>query len=148
MIIRKADFEDDALAIMDGARDFISRVAFRDLMPDDDGLVKAIAKIISLDGLEILVAEHDGQVVAGIGLLFQPWHWNPDILLADELFWWAAQDAPFRAAHMLMVEAMRVIDEKQALPVFRALETSPDGVARMYQRMGLKPIETVYMGGL
>lgn len=144
MIVRHADLDSDALAIDDGARDFVRRVAFRRLMPDDDALTGAVARILTLDGVEILVADDDGTIVGGIGLLFAPYLWNPGVLTADELFWWAAPDAPYRAAHKLFRAAMARIEERGAEPLFRALTTSPEGVDRMYRRAGLVPIEIVY----
>ena len=70
MIIRPADIEKDSLAIMDGARDFASRIAVRHLFPkDDNAFIKAVSRIISLEGMDVLVAEDKGRVVGGIGIL-------------------------------------------------------------------------------
>lgn len=145
--IRPADLERDALAIMAGAKDFAARVAFGDLLPQsEEGFTAAVGRIVTLPGVEILVVEHDEQIVAGIGLLYVPFLWNPDLTVADELFWWASKDAPYRAATALLTEAMTIIRGQGAVPMFRALSTSPQGVDRLYQRLGLMPIETAYVG--
>lgn len=147
MKIRPADLELDALAIMDGAEDFVQRVAFDDLLPkDSDALQAALGRVLFLEGIEVMVVEHEGAIVAGIGLLYAPYLWNPEITVAEELFWWASQDAPYRAAKALIEAAMERVRAKDAVPAFRALTTSPNGVDRLYRRLGMKPIETVYMG--
>lgn len=143
--IRPADIENDALAIMDGARDFASRIALRHLLPQDDAaFIKAVGFIVSLDGMEILLAEHEGRVVGGIGILYVPYMWNNAILVADELFWWCSTEAPFRTARKLIDEAMQKIKERDAIPFFRSLTTSPLGVERLYKKIGFKPIETAW----
>lgn len=144
MRIREADLQRDALAIMSGAQDFVSRIEFSELLPQGEGLVEAVARIVAMDGMEILVAEHNGKVVAGLGIYYTPYMWNQDIIIADELFWWSAPDAPFRAAAGLFHAAMERIESRDAVPVFRALTTSSKGVERMYRREGLKPMETVF----
>lgn len=146
LIIRTANVETDALAIMDGARDFAQRVAVRSLLPDDDeAFTAAVGRIVTLPNVEILVAEHEGHVVSGIGVGYSPYLWNPDLLVAEELFWWAVEGAPFRAAWKLLNEAMRHIDDKGAIPMFRALSTSPRGVERLYRKMGLELVETLFV---
>ena len=145
MKIRPADLENDALAIMNGARDFASRIALRHLLPEDDAdFIKAVGHIVSLDGMEVLLAEHEGRVVGGIGILYVPYMWNSAILIADEVFFWSDKQAPFGAAHKLFVEAMRRIEEKKAIPMFRTLTTSPPGVERLYRSFNLFPAETVF----
>lgn len=145
IVIREADLEVDALAIMDGARDFASRISFRHLLPNDDQVfVDAVSKVVTLKGVEILLAEHDGRVVGGIGILFAPYLWNPDRLVADEIFWWTYRDSPPKTGRLLLQEAMMRIDGKNAIPMFRKLTTSPPGVERAYLKIGLEPIETVF----
>lgn len=144
--IRLADVKADAAAIMDGAIDFRERVAFRELLPaDDDDFTRAIGRIVTLDGIEILLAESGGRVVGCLGILYAPYIWNPNRLSAEELFWWTARDAPLRTAWRLFTTTMARIDERQAIPVFRALTNSPAGVARLYEKSGMEPTETVFM---
>ena len=145
MIIRPADIDKDALDIMNGARDFASRIAVKHLLPEDDEtFIKAVSRIVSLNGVEVLLAEHEGRIVGGIGILYAEYLWNNAIIVADELFWWAAQDAPFRTGWKLINEAMRRIKEKDAIPMFRSLTTSPHGVERVYKSFDMLPVETVF----
>ncbi len=145
MKIRNADLEKDALAIMDGARDFRARVEFQTLFPEDDNdFVKAVGKIINTQGVKVLVAAQDEKIVAGICFFIAPFVWNPNRLVAEELFWWASKDAPFKAAYHVIDYAMTYIELLGAVPLFKSLTTSPKGVDKIYRRFGLKPMETLY----
>lgn len=144
VVIRVADVDNDALGIMDGARDFASRVAFKSLLPPDREFIDAVGRIIAMEGIEILVAEYKGEIVGGIGILYAPYTWNPKLTVADELFWWCHEKAPPRTGWSLIDRAMANIDERGAIPMFSALETSPPGVRKIYHRFGMKPIETKF----
>ena len=145
MIIRSANVESDALSIIDGARAFSEITEFKELFPsDNNAFIAAIGRIMVLEGMEIILAEHETRIVGGIGILLAPFLWNPEILAADELFWWAYKNAPFRTGACLIDEAMKRIDKKGAIPMFRVLENSPKGVEKLYRRKGMKPIETMF----
>lgn len=145
VVIRNADLGKDALAIMDGARDFASRVSFGSLLPKaDNEFVEAVGRIVTLPNVEILVVEHQREIVGGIAVAYAPYIWNPSRTAGEEIFWWTSKDAPFRTGWMLFNEAMKRIEERNAIPFFKSLETSPKGVGRMYSRCGLKKIETTH----
>lgn len=143
MIIREADLEKDALAITEGAHKFAKKMALGDLIADD--FVVPFSRIATLDGVEIWVAEHNGKVVGGIGIYITPYIWNNDLLVADEVFWWVDEGAPFKAAILLFDEAMKRIDSVGAIPMFRALHNSSKGVINIYKKHKLLPIETVHV---
>jgi len=142
MIIREADLEKDALAIAEGAKAFAEKMALGAFISDD--FVGALSKIVTLSSVKIYIAEHDGRPVGGLGVNFAPYMWNHDLLIADELFWWVDEAAPFKTAVMLFNQAMIEIDEKEAVPMFRALEASGKGVKKMYKKHGMRPMETLY----
>lgn len=144
MIIRKSDITKDAKQIVDGMRDFAEQVNFKSLLPDDKNGIPILGDLLSLDGVELWVAEHDDQIIGMLAILYVPYQWNRQLLSAEELFWWVSKDAPFSTAYKLISKVMQEIDKKQALPVFRKLTTSPDGVDKIYHKFGLRPIETVY----
>lgn len=150
---RLADFELDAFTIMRGARDCVKRhkehegdLNVGSLFPDDNvPLIVAMEHLISCPGLEIIIAESEGKVVGGAGVVFMPYMWNRDLLTGDKIFWWTEKTAPFRTARLLAEEVLRRIEERGAMPVFRALGTDPKGVEKLYRRLGMTPVETVYM---
>lgn len=144
MKIRLADFNRDALALVEGARDFASRINFASLLPEGEEFIQAIARVMTIEGLEIWVAEHEDEIVGGIGILYAPYLWNPKRLVADELFWWCHENAPPLTGWRLIDQVMATVDKRGAIPMFSALETSPTSVSKIYQRFGLKPIETKF----
>lgn len=148
MIVRRADPDADALAIFDGARDFVARMDCRDIVPiDDAALLDALSQIVASANVEIWLAEQDGKVVGGIGLLFSPFLWNRNVETMSELFIWAAKDAPVSAFLRLNRMAQRRKAERGAgLTEFHRLTSSPDGIARVYAGMGLRKVQETWMG--
>lgn len=147
LIVRDADLSRDAAVIVQGARAFAVKAPLRALLPEGDDLIDAIGRVVTLEQVEIVIAEHRGEVVAGLGVAYIPHLWNQDVTVAEELFWWAFPGAPLRAGRAVFDETMRRIDACGAVPLFRALVTSPPGVDRLYRRAGLEPVETTYMRG-
>lgn len=145
MIIRPADLDKDALAIFQGAKDF-AKFSGLNLFPDnEEDFLKAVSRIITLENIEILVAEHENEIVGGIGIVFSPFTWNPSIIIGEELFWWAFENAPMKTGKKLYNEAMKNIEEKNAIPMFRSLKNSPDSVKKLYISDGLTELETSWM---
>ena len=144
MIVRLADFNTDALAIAECARQFAQSTSLASWFRSGNEFVEDISKVMVLDNLEITVAEHEGKISGGIGIVYVPFIWNHSILVGDELFWWVYPDAPFRTGRALFDFAMTRIKEKGAKPMFRSLDTSPEHVWKFYEREGLKQFESVY----
>ena len=144
MIIRQANFDTDALAIIEGAREFSQQTSLASWFRNGQEFIEDISKIMVLDNLEISVAEHDGKIVGGIGIVYIPFTWNASILLGDELFWWTSKNAPFKTGASLFYFAMKRIKEKGARPMFRSLDTSPEHIEKFYAREGLNKFESVF----
>ena len=144
MIIRLADLEKDALAIVEGAKDFATRTPVNKLL-QGQSYVDAVTRIVTLPDFELIVAEHEGKVVGGIGLFYAPFLWNRDILIAEEHFWWTDKEAPFSTGMKLIKRAMENIDKRNAIPMFKTLSTSHKGVGKVYRKYGMEPVETLYM---
>lgn len=144
MKIRPANFDTDALAIIEGAREFSQQTSLASWFRHGSDFIEDISKIMVLDNLEISVAEHDGKIVGGVGIVYVPFIWNYSILVGDELFWWTSKDAPFKTGVSLFDFAMKRIEEKGAKPMFRALDTSPEHIEKFYERRGLKKLESAF----
>lgn len=143
--IRPANFDTDALAIVNGAREFSQQTSLSSWFRSGTEFVEDISKLMVLDNLEITVAEHEEKIVGGIGIVYVPFIWNNSILVGDELFWWTSNNAPFKTGAMLFDFAMKRIEEKGARPMFRSLDTSPEHIEKFYERRGLRKIESVFM---
>jgi hypothetical protein len=148
MIVRLADMERDALAIMDGARDFVSRMDFTGWMPKtDEEFTAALSRMLAHESMEIAVCENEGRIVGGIGMMYLPCDWNPSLLVAVEKFIWCATDAPPHALLLLLrFVGKRMKHRGVAIPEFVELTSSPPGLEMVYRRMGLRPVQTVWMG--
>lgn len=142
MIIRPGDIEKDALVIMEGAKDFASRSVVSPML--GDGFVEIVSNIVTLPDVEILLAEHNGRAVGGIAVLYVPYIWNPDVLTAEELFWWTIKEAPFGTGRDLINKIMLNIDERGAKPMFRSLISKRKGFYNTFKRFGMEPVETLH----
>ena len=148
MIIRLADVKNEADQILAGAKDFISRMDYTEFLPDPDILDEYLVNLLSSTGLEVIVAEEGGRIVAGIGMAYGPLLWNPAIIQAEEIFWWASSDASPTAAVRVVKYALNRAkeDDIQILVSFKSLTSSPQSVGRFYENMGLRQVETSYVG--
>lgn len=126
-------------------RDFVRRTPCPELYPAGDALTEAVGRIMALPGLEVLLAVHDGEVIGGTGVLYTPFLWNPEILVGEGLFLWAARDAPFRTGHALFTESLRRCEQKQAIPFIHVMSTTGRGMARLCERHGCELVETIHM---
>jgi hypothetical protein len=148
MHVRLADLEADAPAIMAGARDFLSRIDFAEWMPDEEGeLAAAVGRILALDGVEVALAVDDEAIVGGLGVIYAPYIWNPNMTMAEELFFWTPRDAPYGAAlRLVRFVRCRAAEKQAAMVIFKALRTSPPSLAKLYRALGLRCLEATYMG--
>lgn len=150
MDVRLANWSTDKRKIMAGAKDFIARMDFDGFLPESEAeLSDAISRVMSYEFVEVTVAEHEGDIVGGIGMSYIPCLWNPKAVMAEELFWWASKGAP----KMTSLRLLRFIQDR-ALSVganflsFKRLTSSPAGVSKVYEKMGLRELETTFIGGL
>ncbi len=146
--IRAVDLSSDLPMVIDGMRDFIARMDYHEFLPDTyEDLIEGLTRLVNLDPIEILVAEYEGSIVGGIGMIYSPCIWNLKVSIAEELFWWVSKDAPLSTALRLL----RHVNSKEAargckFMVFKSLTSSPETLDKVYRRMGLRPTETSYMG--
>ncbi len=146
--IRAVDLSSDLPMIIDGMKDFISRMDYHEFLPDTyEEVVEGFTRLVNLDPIEMLVAEYEGSIVGGIGMVYSPCIWNLKVSIAEEMFWWVSKDAPSSTALRLL---RRVSSNAAArgckFMVFKSLTSSPEMLDKVYRRMGLRPTETSYMG--
>ena len=133
-------------AIVEIGKSFAPEAKIQHLMADD--MHEAIATVIGLDCVRVYLAEDNeqgGGVVGGLGVTIGPWIWNPALTEMSELFFWVRPGAPVTAALRLLRRAFTDAEKQKIdLATFVALPTSPVKVARVYARLGLKPLQHVY----
>ena len=142
--IRLANFDTDALAIVNGAREFSQSISLSSWFRSGDEFVEDISKIMTMENIDIMVAEYNGEIVGGIGIVYVPFIWNHSISVGNELFWCTFSNAPFGTGRALFDSAMKRIEGKGAVPMFRSHDTSPKHMDKFYKRRGLKKIESVF----
>jgi hypothetical protein len=152
VIVRKASAERhaDVKAIIASGKEFVSASGLLGgLHCDPEEVRRTLMVLLRNPDMSLLVADIDGYIAGGLGIYCAPWQWNLEILFCEEVFWWVRPDAPSRTAHKLFHAALAVVDEKRGEGVarvsFSCLETSPSGVARLYERNGLKKTMTTHM---
>lgn len=141
----------DLPAVLDGARAFAATVQAADVLPplDSAEFDGAVTRLVTMRGVTVILAEQDGEVVGGLGVLVSPYLWNPSKMSLEELFWWVRPGASPHAAGMLFRDARRRFKAAGGgIISFGKLVTSPDGVDRVYRKAGMRPIQTVYIGVL
>jgi len=140
MIIRSATIM-DALALMEGAKDFAKFTGLPIFPEKNEDFISAVSRIVTHDAVDVILAEHEGAVIGGIGIIYGQSLWNPAIIMGEEIFWWAFPKAPMKTGKRLYDEAIRRIEEKNAIPYFKSLPNSPDSVEKLYIRDGFVPID-------
>lgn len=145
---RLADKAADYPAIIAGAYAFAAESGLNEFLPETgDPFEQAVARIIAAPTTEVLLAEHDGAVVGGIGLAYGPYLWNPSLTAVDELFFWVAPSAPQTTALSLLRAAQSHLRSQPLdLVTFASLPSSPAKLGTVYERIGLKPFQTSYVG--
>ena len=143
--------EKDRDQIILGVQDFVDRMDFVEFLPDDRAAFGSyFMSLMAVIDIEVFVVEHEERIVAGLGLFYSPLMWNAKVMHIEELFWWAAPDAPITAAMRVLTFAMRrvkdVPHDGKKLVSFKSLTSSPPGVDKLYEKMGLRKVETSYMG--
>ena len=152
MKVRLASFEEDRDQILAGVADFVRRMDYTEFLDEDISVLEASLRTLATANLvDVVVAEHEGEIVAGIGIAYIPFIWNPNVLQADELFWWADGSmvtAPIRVLRMAIDLGKERAGDRKMIATFRRLSSSPEGVTTIYRKLGLREVESVYAGVL
>lgn len=150
VMVRKFFLEKDLTKCIPGIRDFVRRMDYSPFLPEkDQDIVAGFVGIMKLDLSEAYIALDGDEVVGGIGFIYAPNMWNPSSMAAEEIFWWVDEDAPNGTALKLLRHAeLEAKEHGCTLIVFKRLTSSPATIDKVYTRMGLRPVETAYMGVL
>ena len=146
--IREVDLNSDLPMVIEGMKDFISRMDYHEFLPDTyEDLVEALTRLVNLECTEILVVEYEGNIVGGIGMVYTPSMWNLEVSTAEEFFWWVSKDAPLSTALRLLRRVRsNAVAKGCKFITFSSLTSSPETLDKVYRRMGLRPTHTTYMG--
>ena len=82
-------------------------------------------------------------------MVYAPCMWNLKVSTAEELFWWVSKDAPLSTAlRLLRHVSSSAVAKGCEFVVFKSLSSSPKTLDKVYRKMGLRPVETSYMGAI
>jgi len=142
MIIRDADTDDfDDLERMGIA--FAHAAGLPDVDPDT--LLTTLQSLIDNGILKVAV---NGSVVGCIGaLIFRHW-WNRHEIVAQELFWWVAEDHRGGSAALRLLTALEKTAKAQGASKLMMLcldDLDGNKVAKMYTRLGYAPQEQTFV---
>lgn len=148
--VRPADKHADLHVILEGAYLFAHEAGMLPYLPDTpEGFGAAIGRILFLPAVEVLLAFEGDACVGGVGLNFSPFLWNPALLVGEELFLWVLPDAPKAAAFRLIRAAQQRMKERGVTKqVWASLPTSPKAISAVYQKMGLRLMQSTFIGDL
>jgi hypothetical protein len=151
VVIRPADLVLDRVAILDGAVAFAEEAGIKPWLPARfDDFQVAVEAVLAMPFVEVLLAvDAAGAVAGGLGISVLPYIWNPQLLMAEELFWWAWPGAPaWTALRLIRSGRARMVERGAHLQSWAAMASSADGVAEVYARIGARPVQTTFMGRL
>jgi GNAT superfamily N-acetyltransferase len=144
MHIRKAT-EADLPAIVRMSACFYPTTCYPLLCPMDEASVEGVARACMGSGV-LLVAEHDGEAVGMVGLIFSPFMFNATKTLAYEVVWWVDEAARSTGAGRALLSAVEPACREAGADavVMIHMANSPPQAALLYERAGYAHTESSY----
>ena len=147
MIVRLADLDADLDRMMPHAMAFARQSGLGQLLDcTENDMAAALRALDALPSCRMFVAEDDGEIAGGLGLIYAGAVWAPAKKVAEELFFWVASGAKPTAALMLIRAALDDVKAEGArMATFYSLKSSPAKLHRVYARLGMRPIQVAYV---
>lgn len=128
------------------AQRFFPTSGYARIAPLGDVQAAGIA-LVTMESGVMLVAEADGTLVAMASLHVEPFIFNIDVTIAQEIVFWVE---PEHRNGMLAARMLRAIEEackRAGAQVIRmaTLPSSPNAAAQLYERLGFALSETYYV---
>ncbi len=103
--------------------------------------------ILSADNIAVWVVEHENEIVGTAAITLFPLFFNPQKLVAQELFWYIREDKRGGIGIRLLNEMTDWAEQKEADYLFMiGLENEDkEMIDGLYKRMGFNPLESTYM---
>ncbi len=140
------DWQKDFVQITEGAFAFAARTEVADLMLEDPrNFMSVLHETVSHPDVTVLVYTEDDVVTAALGFSCQPFHWAPQALTTQELFFFNLSGGPHAALALLRAYEREARSQGAKILNLTHLETSDPRVGAVYRRMGARPAEHTYM---
>lgn len=111
---------------------------------------KGVEAILGAPNTIIGIAEVEGAQVGALGFQFVPYMWNPDIIVASELFFWVYPEHSRSGAAVALTKWAKIalLASGADVETWSSVPTSPESLHRYYRRRGLRPLSMGYWGAL
>jgi len=145
-MIREATTADIPRLVEMGHR-FVSETSYKEHLKDNPGQMKSFAEQMlgNPNGL-ILVAENGGKKPVGMLAMFFFPHYFSGESIAGEVFWWVEPEARGRMGFELLKEAEKIARARGAKKI--QMIAPNEQVARVYEHLGYRQVETTYQRSL
>lgn len=143
MTIRDATYDDVGQLVQLGF-EFVATSEYRDLLqPDEDAVALTMRRLI--EGGVVFVAEEGEAIVGmlGMGLFAHPFTGR---VTAGEMFWFVKPDARGSIGIRLLRRATQWAEDHGAVSI--QMVAPNEDVARIYDRLGYRKVETSYQRAL
>ena len=137
----------DVTQLVEMGRRFIAESTYKQYLLENPKQLRVLAEqIISNPNGVILVSEAEGKLTGMLALITFPHPFSGE-LVAGEVFWWVAPEArEGRTGLKLMRKAEKIAVELGARKMQMVAPT--ERIARLYERLGYKKVESTYQTGL
>ncbi len=112
-----------------------------------EGCLQFLNTSVANESVLLLVAEIDNEIVGVTAAVLYPMYFNPDALVAQELWWWLTPSARGSGAGNLMFKELEQWSKSKGASVLFmiALEDErANAMEKVYARAGFKPMERTF----
>lgn len=137
----------DVPAIVDMAMRFYAVSGYERIAPIAKESAAGIV-LVCIDAGVMLVAEReDGSIAGMVCLHIEPYLFNIDTTIAQEIAWWIEPDARGGMLAARLLKAAEAAAREAGASVLRmgVLHDSPPQAAALYERMGYSPSDRAYL---
>lgn len=149
--VRPAELR-DIPAYMELAAAFVAATPVSNLIPfEKEGSINFITASLDNPDMLILVAENETEIVGITGALAYPMYFNPDKLVAQELWWYltpAARGGPAAKLMFKTIEKWAKDKGAEAMFMVALADDRVETMAKIYKRDGYYPVERMFVKGL
>lgn len=118
---------------------------------DVSGIATFLANALGQDHIGVWLAEKDGEIVGIAGAMIYPLYFSPQHSIAQELWWWLTPKARGSGAGKAMFDRIETWAKDKGADAVFALSLAnqkPEAMAKIYKRLGYRPLEQTYIKGL
>jgi GNAT superfamily N-acetyltransferase len=128
------------------ARKFFAASGYEELAPFDTGAVYQLLSELIPDNNTVFLVIDEGMLTGMLCARVNPVIFNPEVRVAQEMFWWVEGGTRGAGAGTaLLEEAERLCLERGAVGLFCASLARIDWVSKLYQEHGYKLSEKTFL---